>query len=102
MEERVCRMVAKDGMPFYKFVSSTDLRELFKAEGHELPTSATSIQTMVMSYGSSIQKKTIIELDELKKLEKRFSITLDEWSSLRNHRYLNVNLHLFDVKNPKI
>ena len=96
MEERVCRMVAKDGIPFLKFITSIDLRELFESEGHRLPSSASTIQTMVMAHGSSIRKKTIDELETLKKLQKRFTLTFDEWTSLRNRRYLNLNLHLFD------
>lgn len=95
MEERVCRMVAKDGFPFSKFITSIDLRELFESEGHKLPSSASTIQTMVMAYGASIRKKTIGELETLKKLQKRFTLTFDEWTSLRNRRYLNLNLHLF-------
>lgn len=43
MEERVARMTAKDGMSFAKFVDSRDLRELFKLEGHQFPSSANSI-----------------------------------------------------------
>ncbi|KAL0895021.1 hypothetical protein ABMA27_013490 [Loxostege sticticalis] len=48
-----------------------------------------------MAYGASIRKKTIGELETLKKLQKRFTLTFDEWTSLRNRRYLNLNLHLF-------
>lgn len=95
MEERVCRMIAKDGIPFAKFITSIDLRELFESEGHRLPSSASTIQTMLMAYGASIRKKTFDELEALKKLEKRFTLTFDEWTSLRNRRYLNLNLHLF-------
>lgn len=95
MEERVCRMAAKDGIPFAKFITSIDMRELFESEGHRLPSSASTIQAMIMAYGASIQKKTVHELEALKSTQKRFTLTFDEWSSLRNRRYLNLNLHLF-------
>ena len=38
MEERVSRMVAKEGIPFAKFITSIDMRQLFESEGHKLPT----------------------------------------------------------------
>lgn len=97
MEERVSRMVAKDGIPFEKFITSIDMRQLFESEGHKLPSSASTIQGMVMAYGESIKKKTIKELEALKNSKQRFTVTFDEWSSLRNRRYLNLKLHVFNA-----
>ena len=33
-----------------------------------------------------------------KKEKKKFSLTLDEWTSKRNRRYINVNIHGMDKK----
>ena len=40
--------------------------------------------------------QTINELDCMKKDGKFFSITIDEWTSKRNRRYLNINVHNFE------
>lgn len=93
--KRVARMTVKDGMSFAKFVDSRDLRELFKLEGHQLPSSANSIRAIVMNYGTSIKQKITTELQDLKNKMNRFCLTFDEWTSSRNHRYLNINIHVF-------
>lgn len=41
------RMISKDGLPFRMFCTSKDLRDLFSAAGHKLPTSPNSIKVMV-------------------------------------------------------
>lgn len=66
MEERVSRMTAKDGIPFAKFITSMDIHQLFKPEGHKLPSSASTVQRMIMTYGEAIEKKTMAELGALK------------------------------------
>lgn len=50
LEACVSRMVALDGFPYIKFVSSMDLRNLFLAKGFKanLPKSANSIRKIVV------------------------------------------------------
>ncbi|GBP72416.1 hypothetical protein EVAR_33107_1 [Eumeta japonica] len=76
MEERVARMTAKDGLPLSVFVTSEDLRELFKAKGFLLPRSSTTIRMMVMNYGMTLRMKVVNELSQLKETGHRFSLTL--------------------------
>ncbi|KAF2905313.1 hypothetical protein ILUMI_00867 [Ignelater luminosus] len=77
MEERVARMAAKDGLPLSVFVTSSDLRDLFKAKGHSLPRSSTSIRMIVMNYGMTLRMKVLHELSELKDTDHRFSRRMD-------------------------
>ncbi|KAF2888514.1 hypothetical protein ILUMI_17659 [Ignelater luminosus] len=95
MEERVARMAAKDRLPLSVFVISSDLRDLFKAKGHFLPRSSTSIRMMIMNYGMTLRMKVLHELSELKETDHRFSFTSDEWTSSSNRRYLNINVHTY-------
>ncbi|GBP12683.1 hypothetical protein EVAR_10327_1 [Eumeta japonica] len=95
MEERVARMTAKDGLPLSVFVTSEDLRELFKAKGFLLPRSSTTIRMMVMNYGMTLRMKVVNELSQLKETGHRFSLTFDEWTSSSNRRYLNINAHTY-------
>ena len=48
---------------------------------------------IVTSYSETIRQLVIKEISEYKLNGKVFSITFDEWTSLRNRRYINVNLH---------
>lgn len=45
----------------------------------------------VYKYFESAKKEVIERIGELK--AQKFSLTLDEWTSIRNRRYLNINIH---------
>lgn len=93
-------MVAKDGLPFRVFETSTDLRSCLKAKGcsEELPTSQMTIKKLVVDYASVTRKAHIEEIKEVKKSGGKFSLTVDEWTSVSNKRYLNINIHASDKK----
>lgn len=90
----VARMVVLDGLPFRVFCTSIDLRTSLQLRGfNTIPKSATSIQKVVMDYGAKIRQSVMSEIMALKKQNIRFSLTLDEWTSSGNRRYMNVNIH---------
>lgn len=93
MEVRVTRMAAIDGIPLSKFCTSKDLRYVFKKAGYELPKSPSTITKLV--HEQTVATKNIIKnkLKEIESKNKRFAITLDEWTSTRNRRYMNINIH---------
>ncbi|CAG5034884.1 unnamed protein product [Parnassius apollo] len=95
MEKKISRMVAKDGLPFRVFCTSTDMRNLFNSSGHKLPMSPNTIKLIVMNYGMTLKMKIMRELAQLKKNDHRFTLTCDEWTSSMNKRYMNVNVHTF-------
>ncbi|CAH2097473.1 unnamed protein product [Euphydryas editha] len=98
VEKKVSRMVFKDGLPFRVFCTSSDLRELFKASGYNLPTSPNSVKRMVMNYGSTLKYIVIQDLLKLKENDLRLTLTFDEWTSARNRRYININDHALSQK----
>jgi len=49
---------------------------------------------MVIKYGKMVQQKYKEELEYLKSQGKQFTLTFDEWTSTKNRRYLNVNIHI--------
>ena len=89
----LARMTALDGLPFSVFCTSEDLRKSMMARGFDLPKSANSIRKLVVDYSTEIQAAAIREIKELKKKGHRSSLTFDEWTSTRNRRYLNINVH---------
>lgn len=100
VDKRVARMVSKDGFPFRVFCTSSDLRDLFKAGGYNLPKSPNSIKLMVMNYGTTLKMTVIKDLQKLRGSDHRFTLTFDEWTSTRNRRYINVNVHAFVKEKP--
>ena len=89
----LARMTACDGLSFKIFITSQDLRKSLTALGHSVPKSITSIRDLVIQYGQQIRQKHILKLANLKLEGNKFALTLDEWTSLGNRRYLNINVH---------
>lgn len=90
----LARMTAVDGLPFRIFVTSVELRKSLSARGFDVPKSESTIRYMVIKYGKIIRQKLAVELQRLKSKGERFSLSFDEWTSTRNRRYLNLNLHI--------
>ena len=88
------RMTACDGLSFRVFVSSKDLRKALMAMGFsQLPNTHEGIKQLVMQHGQRIRSVVSQAMQRLKEMGQRFSVTLDEWMSTRNRRYMNINVH---------
>lgn len=92
VEYIIAKMAALDGLPFKTFCTSEELRKLFQNSGYKLPSSANSIKDIVLKANNEIRSVMIKEIQELKAQELKFAISLDEWTSNRNRRYININL----------
>jgi len=94
IEAAVSRMCACDGLPFSIFETSADIRKGLEARGFGcVPKSANTFMKMVIRHAEAVRNIVRLELRQLKKDGKRFSLTIDEWTSTRNRRYMNVNIH---------
>jgi hypothetical protein len=93
METMVSRMVCKDGFSLNLFCTSSDLRSLFAKSGFQLPTSPNTIRSMVTNFANTIEADFTIKFANLKEKKQRFSLSFDEWTSQKNHRYINLNVH---------
>lgn len=97
LQATVSRMVAKDGIPFLKFCTSEDLRKLLRHKFQTpIPTSPNTISKMVADFSAQMRINVVQAISSMKKAGKRFSLSFDEWTSLRNRRYININLHYFN------
>lgn len=94
----LARMTACDGLSFNVFCTSSDLRKALMALGHTLPTSVNTIKKTVMDHGDLVRAVVSSELAAKKKQGDRFSLTFDEWTSTRNRRYMNINIHSQESK----
>lgn len=92
IDDIVAKLVAVDGFSIRSVCNSEFIRESFSIRGMSLPKSETTIKTLIFN------KFEVIKMEIKKKIHReikencRFSVVLDEWTSLRNRRYLNVCL----------
>lgn len=86
-------MVSVDGIPMHCLVKSEVMRELFEETGNNLPKSPSTIVSILKKHYEKATEDLKKRLNDSINDGVRFSITLDEWSSVRRRRYLNVNLH---------
>lgn len=96
LAEIVARLVAKDGFSINGVTKSEFIRESISKRGYSLPTSKTSVMKLVSEFYEYAKQQT--QQDILSRIERGElpSITFDEWTSLSNKRYLNVNAHFGD------
>ena len=88
LSQVISRMVAKDGLLFSIFVTSQDLR---KGVG-EIPKSSSTIKEYFMNFYADVKKYLIEDFKGFK--NELAAITLDEWTSIGNHCYMNVNVYV--------
>lgn len=88
----ISRMVAKDMLPFSTFCTSEDLRNMLQSKGH-IPICPKAMKKMVMEFAETLRIQSIEKMQSCKNKSGKISITLDEWSSTRNRRYMNVIVH---------
>jgi len=73
-------------------VGPTEMFVMARGFGN-LPTSSETAKKMVMDEGHSVRSVVTSELARKKMEGQRFSLMLDEWTSGRNRRYMNINVH---------
>ena len=94
--ELIGKLTALDGLTFNQIATSERLRRAFKADGYDLPRSHNGVRDLVMKQREDIVKTIRGELNAIKLKDGRFSITFDEATSMRNRRYMNINVHFQD------
>ena len=61
-----------------------------------MPSSAQTIRDKVMRYAEIVEQNIISDLNARKKHGQRFSVSVDEWTSIASKRFLNLNIHCRD------
>jgi len=89
-EEWCTRLAVEDGLSFSQISSSEFIAKGFSNLGLKHPKSRNTVSTHVNTYIKGMVKDTKAELLKAFKNGVRFSIVIDEWTSINNHRFLNV------------
>lgn len=85
------RLVCIDNISINTISKSKDIRTGIELQTRKtLPSSNSTLRSMVIEFHRAIVDEISYRLSE----EGSFSVTCDEWTSLANQRYLNVNCHL--------
>lgn len=92
----MARLVVRTKIPFLRHTSA-ELHEIYRLKGYTcaLPKSANTVREKVLGFAEEIRQGFILELLERRKTA-MFSVTMDEWTSAANKRYMNVNIHCAD------
>lgn len=95
IEEDIARMVCKSNLSFNQVCQTAFIRESLAAKypGRIIPKDTKGISAKMLEYFTFAEGEVIADINKLKGEEKKFSGTLDEWTSTANYRYLNINLH---------
>lgn len=98
LEEVVSRMAAVDGFSFNQINTSDFIQHSLKKDGYKVSKDKNFARDCVSVFYAKAKKKTIAKLEVRIGKHERFSVSLDEYTSTRNRRYANVNVHTYDKK----
>ena len=87
-------LVAIDVLPTRILAKSQRLRAALGAQGYHLPKDAKSIKAIIMKHCLEVKDIYKKQFQEMKKDKICFSITLDEYTSSRIRRFININVHV--------
>lgn len=102
MCEIVARLAAYDGFSIRAICHSKFIRESLNAKNMHLPKSQNDVMKLIYNFYDSVKTDVIQKIETKKKNDEKFSVTLDEWTSVKIRRFLNVNLHYCDGLNTNL
>ena len=80
-------------MAFLSILQAKFIRESLSAKDFRLPSSDSSIINLNHSENDDIQKEIKDKLETKVQANTRFSVTMDEYTSVRCRRSMNINVH---------
>lgn len=97
MDEIISRLVAKDRLLIRAITKSEFIRESLMQKGYKLLKNEIDVN-IILDYSNVKKNEMIAHFKSLYESGARFSLTIDEWTSLRNRRYFNICIHYIDSK----
>ena len=89
VSEVIAQLVAKDGFSFHQIARSPLTRRAFKSDGFDIPVSRQGVLNQFMRE----YKLTLESIADDIPAAKEEGVRFDESTSVRNRRYVNLNLH---------
>lgn len=91
--EILAKLAAKDGFTINGITKSEFIRDSLSAKGHKLPLSVNDVMNLILKYYEEKEKEMVNELSDICSSGNRLSVSIDEWTSIRNKRYFSVICH---------
>ncbi|XP_045128679.1 uncharacterized protein LOC123516756 [Portunus trituberculatus] len=96
-EEIVGKLAAVDGFSINAIAKSEFIKTSMLARGYKLPQSPTLVMDLVHKQYNVAKERVIFDINKRRHVGVRFGLSLDEYTSLKNKRYMNINLHTSDT-----
>lgn len=94
LEAVLARMAVKDSISFRTIANFEDIRQGLLARGFTgIPKTHDGVRQKVKSYHEFVVQGYRKQFKEIKKEHRKISLTFDKWTSNRNRRYMNINVH---------
>ena len=87
------RMVAADGITYYTVARCKDIRLRLVARRVKPVSSPNTVRTKVLNFAKFVREKIKEEISELLSSKQFITVTMDEWTSVANKKYANINVH---------
>jgi hypothetical protein len=99
LEEDVAKMICKSNLSFNQIATCEFIRKSLaeKYPGRIIPKKSDGIAGLMMKYYEFAENETKMRIRQMKDDGKKFSATLDEWTSSAFSRYLDINIHLHSL-----
>ena len=93
LQSIVSQLEDVDGFSIHSMGKSKLIRESLSDKSFRLCSSDSSIMNLIHSEYNDIQKEIKAEIEIKVKANTRFSVTMDEYTSVCCRRYMNINFH---------
>lgn len=91
----MARLVCLESVPFSWFEKSKDLKSYLASKGYTLTESGTQIREVIITFSNKERKVIAGIIRDLLNKGWLYSLIMDEWTSVANRRYANVNVHIY-------
>ncbi|GFW98920.1 BED-type domain-containing protein [Trichonephila clavipes] len=93
LEEIVSKLVCVDGFTVNAITKSNSIRKSLHDKDYSFPPNPSDVMKLVYKQYNVIKARVTNEISSKLNAGLRCSLTFDEFTSLKNRRYLNINVH---------
>ena len=93
LEEHVARLAAEDRIPVHRIAKSKTIRTIMKKNGFSLPSNPDCLRQMIKKFYQKAKSEVELAIELHLKTNGKLSISADEYTSIKNGRLMNMNVH---------
>ena len=93
LETKVSQIYSLSCVSFKVLAQDTDIREALSYQGYNLPKFQSQLRDLVVKKHEQVTEEVKVKLARMKAQNVKFCVTTDEYTSGRNHCYVNLNCH---------